>query len=127
NAIEQNEILLIHLPLDHLAYEDAAKALGTLLIMQIYGATFGFDNSNNQKSFTLVVDEFTKWVASSADDFTNLLQFGRQYGIRQILGHQNSTQLNKLDLLELGLAEAVKDALMSAKTVISLRTSPKDR
>lgn len=121
-AIEDKQILLIHLPLDHFAYAEAAKALGTLIIMQVYGATFGFDNSQNRQSFTLVVDEFAKWVYGSGEDFNNLLQYGRQYGIRQVYATQNTSQFD-----EEGLPKSLKDGLTGAKTVISLRTTLQDR
>ena len=122
-AILNKEILLIDLPLDQMAYREAAKAIGTLLMMQIYAATFSFlDYRGEKPTFTLLVDEFAKWVYNSGDEFTDLLQYGRKYGIRQVLATQHTSQLD-----EEGLPKSLKDGITGAKTKIALRTTLQDR
>lgn len=118
-AIEEKEIILIHLPVLQDEYKSAAKYIGTFLMSALYGATFSFGKmpEKDRPGFTLIVDEFQNFATS---DYATLFSQGRQYGLQQLLAHQYRAQLD-----EVGMG-TTKDATLTAHTIVAFRPNPND-
>lgn len=114
--IEQKKIVLIHLPLWLKGYKQAGRVIGILFMMQIYAAIFG--GKGNQ--VTVLVDEFAKWAIGSADDFRELLSYGRKYGVQLVLANQYIDQFKEEGV------ETLISAVTTAATVISMRLNRDD-
>lgn len=91
-SIEQKEIILIKLPVNE--YAGIAPIIGTILIAEIYRATFSFRDIELEKrpGFSLYVDEFQNF---STKDFAELFTQGRKFGVRMTVGHQYREQLTE--------------------------------
>lgn len=115
-AIDNREIILVKLPISQPGYEHAAPIIGTMILSQIYAATFSFaDTPEHRRSgYSLYIDEFQKFASP---DTARLFTEGRKYKVRQTLAHQTRVQLK--------LPE-VKSATMSANTTVSFRLEPDD-
>jgi hypothetical protein len=116
-AIENNEIILIKLPIKTLPQD--ARLIGTILIAQIYAAVFSFADLplHKRPGFSLFVDEFQHFVTM---DFGEMFTEGRKFGSRLTLAHQLRGQLRG----EVG--DIVKAATKSAYTKIVFRTTDDD-
>jgi hypothetical protein len=115
-AIERREILLIKLPINQPGFENASEIIGTMILSQIYAATFSFADTPEEKrsGYSLYIDEFQKFASS---DTARLFTEGRKYKVRQTLAHQTRTQLT---------LKEVASATVTANTVIAFRTEPGD-
>ena len=115
-SIENREVLLIKLPVEQPGYEHAAPIIGTMLLSQIYAATFSFQDMPEEvrPGYSLYIDEFQYFATK---DTARLFTGARKYKVRQTLAHQTRVQLK--------LPE-VESATMSANTLISFRVIPDD-
>src|SRR5579875_2457702 len=95
--IFHNKIVLIHLPLDQGAYKVASRTIGIFFMMLLYSATFSLGKLPREKrpTYTVLVDEFAKWAIGSADEFRDLLSYGRKYGIQLVLANQYLGQFDE--------------------------------
>jgi len=111
-AIQEREILLIHLPA---GMKNAADLIGTILLSQIHAATFAFAEipRNQRPGFSLFVDEFQHYATS---DFAEMIKEGRKFGARITIAHQD-----RRDLLPEN-----RSATLLASTIISFRSTPED-
>jgi len=109
-AIENNEIILIKLPLK-LLHEDA-KLVGTLLVAHIRDAIFSFADMPLEKrpTYSIYIDEFQNFVSS---DIKEIFAEGRKYGVKLCVAHQRPDQLPK----------ELFSAALSAKTKICFRVT----
>ena len=115
-AIENREILLIKLPVEQPGYEHAAPIIGTMILSQIYTATFSFQDIPEEKrpGFSLYIDEFQYFATR---DTARLFTGARKYKVRQTLAHQTRVQLK--------LPE-VEEATLSANTIIAFKVVLRD-
>ena len=109
-AIENNEVILIKLPLKILS-EDA-KLVGTLLVAHIRDAIFSFADTPQERrpSYSIFIDEFQNFISA---DIKEIFAEGRKFGARLCVAHQRPDQLPK-DLFS---------AALSAKTKICFRVT----
>lgn len=89
-AIENKEIILIHLPIKTL--KEDAELIGTMLIAQIHAAIFSFADVSQERrpGFSLFVDEFQHFATT---DFAEMFTEGRKFGSRVCVAHQYRNQL----------------------------------
>ncbi|MBV9688150.1 MAG: type IV secretion system DNA-binding domain-containing protein [Ktedonobacteraceae bacterium] len=115
-AIENQEIILIKLPVEQPGYEHAAPIIGTMILSQIYAATFSFQDVPEaaRPGFSLYIDEFQYFATR---DTARLFTGARKYKIRQTLAHQTRVQLR--------LPE-VETATLTAHSVIAFKVVPAD-
>lgn len=115
-AIENHEIILIKLPVEQPGYEHAAPIIGTMILSQIYSATFSFQDlpEEARPGFSLYIDEFQYFATR---DTARLFTGARKYKIRQTLAHQTRVQLR--------LPE-VETATLTANTIVAFKVVPAD-
>lgn len=91
-SIDRREIVLIRLPVQK--FEKTASIVGTMLIAELFRATFSFSDTalSDRPGFSLYVDEFQNFPSK---DFAELFTQGRKFGIRMCVSHQTRDQLTE--------------------------------
>jgi hypothetical protein len=91
-SIDNREIVLIRLP--HKKFKEIASNVGTILIAELYRATFSYSDTalEDRPGFSLYVDEFQNFPSK---DFAELFAEGRKFGIRMCVSHQRRDQLDE--------------------------------
>src|SRR5689334_17152043 len=110
------------LPLLEDAYKYAGKTIGIFLLLQIYAATFSFASISQHKrpKYTFIIDAFAQF-AFGGEEFSDLFNYGRGLGIRQVLTHQTREQLKTDESLK-----PIVGITKGARTVVCLNLNPVD-
>jgi len=112
-AIENKEIIFIHLPIKTLAQD--ARLIGTLVVAQIHAAIFSFSDmpEHQRPGFSLYIDEFQNFATS---DLAEMFTEGRKFGVRITVAHQYRRQLPTF----------LQSASLTARNVVCFRITPED-